>query len=116
MNLKSILKGTALSFIFSAVALIISAVLVYFFVISEQTASIAVFAAIVIGVFISSFGTARANNSKILLNSMSIGVLFSVILLVVASIINKGFVMHTRTLALISAVIASDFIGVMFGK
>ncbi len=116
MNFKAIFKGTILSFAFVCLCLIISAVLVYYNIISERTASIVFFASAIVGVFFTSYGTARANDEKILINSMSVGILFCIILLILSAITNGGLVLHTRTLALMAGVIASAFAGVLFGK
>lgn len=101
---------------FIFVCLVVSTLLVYFNLISERAASIVVFASAIAGVFFSSFGSARANDEKILLNSMSIGVLFCLVLIIISVAINGGFAVHTRLLALMAGIIASSFLGALFGK
>lgn len=116
MNIKSVFKGTLISFLVTFLALFISAVLVYFCLITERTASVIVFAAAVVGVFISAFGAARVNDRRLFFNSVSVAILFALILLITSCIINNSFVFHTRTLALICAVLTSGIAGFLFGK
>lgn len=116
MNIKGVFKGTVLELIIMLLFLLLSAVLVYFNIISTRVASIIVFAGAVIGVFVSSFGIARTSETKILVNAMSVGVLFCIILLICSAIINGELSFHTRTLFLIGSSLASSFIAALFGK
>ena len=116
MNLKSIIKGTALSVIFAVAILFIVAVLVYFNLLSEQSASIVVFGGAMIGIFIGSLGVAKASENKILINSLTVAFLFSLIIIITSLIINHGFELHTRTITLIGSTFAASFLGALFGK
>lgn len=116
MNFKGIFRGTLLTVILTALSLFIGAVLVYFDILTEKTTSIIVFAAAIIGIFISSIGITKTSENKLLLNAMSVALLFSLILFITSLAVNSGFTIHARTGALIGGAFASAFLGVLFGK
>ena len=116
MNFKAIFRGLILALVVAMMSLLIGAVLVYFNVISEKAASIVFFVMIMLGIFLGAFGVVKASESKILVNALSLALIFSVIIIVVSLIVNNGFVMHTRTLTLIGGAFATSFLGALFGK
>lgn len=116
MNFKAILKGTALSLLLVIITLFISAVLVYFNILSEKTASIIVFAMAMIGVFLAALGVAKASERKLLVNALGVAFLFSLIVFISSVIVNNGIALHTRTLTLIGGSFTTAFLGAIFGK
>ena len=116
MNFKGIFRGTLLTMILTALSLFIGAVLVYFDILTEKTTSIIVFAVAIIGIFISSIGITKTSENRLLLNALSVALLFSLILFIASLEVNGGFAMHTRTYALMGGTFASAFLGVLFGK
>ena len=116
MNFRAIFRGTIFSIVPVIATLLVSALLVYFNVISEQTASIIIFAAAILGVFISAFGIVRTNEHKLLLNALGIAFMFALIIFLISLIVNGKPVFHTRTLTLIGAAFLASFLGALFGK
>ncbi len=116
MNFKGIVRGALLSLILVIIALFICAVLVYFNITTEKTASVIVFAVTMLSLFISSFGVVRASDTKLLLNALCVALLFSVVIFITSLIVNQGIALHTRTLTLMGGTFASAFLGAVFGK
>lgn len=116
MNIKGILKGSFLSFLIAAVFLIGGAALTYFNRTDERTASLIVFAGAVIGVFIGALGACKSAESKILLNALSVSLLFAALIVCGSLGINGGFAFHSRTIALLGSVMGAGVLGAMFGK
>ena len=116
MNFKGIFRGTLLAFILVAICLFAGGVLVYYNLLSERTVSVIIFAGAVIGCFLGALGSGRTSESKILFNSLLIGVIFSAILLIVSAIVNGQFQIHTRTAVLILSTLAASFTGALFSR
>ena len=116
MNFKGIFSGTVIAIILVAISLFAGGTLVYYNLLSERMVSTVVFIAAVTGCFLGALGSGRYSESKILLNSMFVGVIFSVLLLIVSAIVNGGFEIHTRTLALMFSALAASFTGALFAK
>ncbi len=116
MNLKAVFKGSFLSVLLVIITLFAGALLVYFNLISETTASIIVFAAAVIGVFIGAYGVSRTSEHNILINALGVALLFSVVVFIISLVVNSGFALHTRTLTLIGGSFAAAFLGALAGK
>ncbi len=116
MNFKGIFRGTLLAFILVAICLFTGGVLVYYNLLSERTVSVIVFAGAVIGCFLGALGSGRTSESKILFNALFIGVLFSLIVIIVSSVVNGGFQLHTRTTVLILSALAASFAGALFSR
>lgn len=116
MNLKAIFRGSLLSIILVVVALFVGATLVYFNLLSEKTVSIIVFFAAILGVFIGAYGVATISEQKLLLNALGVSVGFTLVVLLTSLIVNSGFALHARTVALIGGSFAAAFLGALFGK
>lgn len=116
MNFKSILKSTVIAFVFICICLCVSAALVYYNVIPQQIANIAIFAATVVGTFIGAFIVAKVSDEKVLFNSLAVGILLSVIVFITAIIINNSPSLHPRTLALICSILGASVIGAISGN
>lgn len=116
MNFKAVFKGSFLAFTLVALSLLAGALLVYFNFISEATASIVVFCASAIGVFIGAYGVSKTSEHKVLINALGVALLFGLVVLTISLAVNSGFSIHTRTLALIGGAFAAAFLGALFGK
>lgn len=116
MNFKAVFKGSIFSVLLIIVALFATAMLVYFNVLSETTASIIVFAAAAISVFIAAYGVSKTSEHRILINALSVAFLFSLMVFIISLIVNSGFALHTRTLTLIGGAFAAAFLGALAGK
>ncbi len=116
MNLKGIIKGSIISLITAALFLVISAVLVYFNILSEQTVSTGLFVGIVIGILLGAFIAARNAYSRIIVNSLSVSLLFVLLTLIGSAITNGGLTLHIRTTVLLISTVAAGILGAMLGK
>lgn len=116
MNIKGIIKGLFFAVVITAVFLIAGAALTYFNLIDERATGIIAFAGAAAGVFIGALGAAKTAENKILLNALLVSLLFCLLIFLGTLGINGGFAPHTRTLALLGAVIAAGFLGAVFGK
>ncbi|MDD6763437.1 MAG: TIGR04086 family membrane protein [Clostridiales bacterium] len=116
MNIKGIIRGFFFALIISAALLVAGAALTYFNLIDERTASIIAFAGAAAGVFIGALGAAKTAENKILLNAMLVSLLFCILILFVTLGINGGFTLRTRSITMLSSIMASGFLGAMFGK
>ncbi len=116
MNFKAVFKGSILSIILVVLSLLVGALLVYFNFITEATASIIVFCASAIGVFIGAYGVSKASEHKVLINALGVALTFGLVILIVSLAVNSGFSIHTRTLTLIGGAFAAAFLGALFGK
>lgn len=116
MNVKGIIKGTLLSYIVTAVVLLGGAALVYFNVIEERAASIAVFAGVVIGVFIGAFGAAKAAEGKRLINAFAVGLGFAAVVFIAATAVNGAVGLSARAAALMGSVGAAAVVAAIFSR
>ena len=116
MNIKIILKSTIIAFVIICGIILSSAALVYFNIISQRIATIIVFGAIVAGTFIGAFIAARVCDSKMLLNSLFVGVFTSAILYVLAIILNGTPSFSIKTAALLGSVLASSVVGAIMAN
>ena len=116
MNIKGIFKGTLISYLITALVLSILSILTYLNILSERNASIILFAAAVISVFIGALGCSKASGEKVLLNALSVSVLFCIVLLVISVTVNGGIIFHPRNLSLLGSVFAAGLMGALFGK
>ena len=116
MNLKSIFRGSLLSILLTFFALFIGSTFVYYNLLSEKTVSVIVFCAASFGVFIGSFGVVRTSERRLLLNALSVALIFTLIIIITSISINGKLVFHVRTLALIGSSLFSAFLGALLGK
>lgn len=116
MSFKGIIRGTLFACIIAALIILLSAALTYFSVIDERTASIAVFAGAVGGVFIGALLAAKLSENKVLINALSVSIFFVIILIAASVAVNKGFHIHTRTYAILGSVFAAGILGAIFGR
>lgn len=116
MNIKTILKSTLIAFVIICVFILTTAALVYFNIISQRIATIIVFGGIVTGVFIGAFIAARVCDSKILLNSLFVGILTSAILYIIAIVLNGTPSFSIKTAALFGSILASSVVGAIMAN
>ena len=116
MNIKGIFKGTLFSFIFALIPVFISAMHTYFNSINERTAVIISFAGVVFGAFFASLGCVKASETKLLINSMSLCLVFSLLLFIISAIVNGGIHFDPASLTLYGSIFAAGFLAVLFGK
>lgn len=116
MNIKGIFKGTVFSFILAVIPVFISAILTYFNLINERTAVIISFAGVILGVFFGSLGCVKTSESKLLINSMSLCLVFSLLLFAISAWVNSGIYFDLASLALYGSIFSAGFLAVLFGK
>lgn len=116
MNIKGIFFGTLLAAALAFGAVLISAALVYFNMLSGKSASVAVFISVALGMFIGTYVISKNTEHKKLPNALCSAVLFTLIILIISACLNDGFTLHTRTAALIAAVFGSSVLGTIVGK
>ncbi len=116
MNIKGTAAGTLLAAVFTFLCLLVCALLAYFGIITERTASLIVFFGAAAGIFAGALCAARAAEGKRLLNAMSVSVMFAIIIYIASVSVNGGFALHARTAALLSACGASGIAGALFGR
>ncbi len=116
MNFKGIFRGLILAVVLVILMLFIGAALVYFNVIAEKSAGVAVFITAMVGVFFGAFGVARTSEERLLINAMTVAVLFALFVFIISVGVNGGVILHTRTLTLMGGSILASFLGALFGK
>lgn len=116
MNLKGILKGILCAYIITAVFVLVGAVLTYFNMLDERKISIGIYAGAALGVFLGAFGAAKTSESRILLNSLCVSLIFIAVLLAASFIINGGVALGARTVSVMGGALAAGFMGAVIGK
>ena len=116
MNIKGIIKGTIVSFIVAVLFLVIGSILIYYNLLREQTVSVGLFIGTALGIFLGAFVAAKNAFSRIILNSLSVSLLFILLIVITSISVNGGFALHTRTTILIISTLASGVLGAIFGR
>lgn len=116
MNIKGIIKGAIFALIIAILPVFFSALLTYFNIINERTAVIISFAGVILGVFFGSLGCVKTSEARLLINSMSLCLFFSIILFLISSFINNGIYFDIASLSLYGSIFFAGFLAVMFGK
>lgn len=116
MNIKGILKGTVITYFLVAFFVLIAAALTYFNLLDENKISILIYIGTAVSIFAGSFLAAKTSESRILLNSLAISVIFVMILLTASFIVNNEINTGARTIAIASGAVAAGFLGAVIGK
>lgn len=116
MNLKGILKGTLCAYLITAVFVLAGAALTYFNLLDERRISIGIYAGTALGVFLGALGAAKTSESRILLNSLCVSLIFIAVLLGAAFILNGSAAIGARTVSVIGGALAAGFMGAVIGK
>lgn len=114
MNIKGIVRGILFSYLIAAVFLFAAAAAVYFNLINERVASVAVFIAMLCGAFFGALGAARTAEKKLLFNALAVSLAFSVGITAAAAAVNGGFVMSLRTVMILCGSVGAGAAAAIF--
>ena len=116
MKLRSVVIGFLIAVIFSTAILFILALLSYFTSVDEGIISASVYAGAAVSIFIGALYAARTCGSKILLNSLSVSMIYLAALATISLIIHHGIVFNMHFAAVIASGLGSGFLGAVVGK
>lgn len=114
MNIRGIVRGVLFSYIIAAVFLFAAAAAVYFNLISERVAGVAVYVTMLFGVFFGALGAAKTAERKLLFNALSVSLVFALGVAAVAAMVNGGFVMTLRTALILCGTVGAGAAAAIF--
>lgn len=116
MNIKLTLKSTVISVIIACICLFISGALVHYNLITNKLGSIILFIALLVSSLTGAFISAKVCEEKILLNALFVGVFLSLIIFIMAIVVNNSPAIHPRTLVLMGGIIATSVLGAILAN
>ncbi len=118
MSIKftGILKCTGISALLTVLLVFATALLSYFTNMSETSLTIAVYASVVVSVFLGSFICVKASGGKALIHALITTSLFYAALAAATFVINGAIVPNSHFFTMTAGIFASGILGAVLGK
>ncbi|MBQ3472129.1 MAG: TIGR04086 family membrane protein [Clostridia bacterium] len=116
VNIKAVLRASAISIGLTAVILFIVSLLAYFTSVSDTVITICAYAAVILGVMCGSALIAHGAAEKKLAHVALMCAIFAAVLITVSLILNGRLTFNVHTAGIIGGIIASAFLGAVIGN
>lgn len=116
VNIKAVLRGSAISLALTAAVIFIFSLLAYFTPISDGVITIGAYSAVILGVLIGSALIARAAPEKKLAHVALMCAVFTAVLVAVSFLLNGRIAFNAHTAGILIGIAAAAFLGAVLGN
>ncbi len=113
IELSAILKGTVIALAVTLLFICAAALMAYFALIDDSTATVILFAGVMAGVFFGAVPAVRRSGSKRLLNSLCVGAVYIAVLIAAALALNRGIEFNIHFITLAVGCVGAAFLSAM---
>lgn len=116
VNIKAVLKGSAISLAITIVILFVLSVLAYFTNLSDTIVIVGAYAAIILGVMTGAVLISRGAPEKKLMHVALLCSVFTAVLVAVSFIMNGGITFNGHTAGIVGGIVGAAFLGAIIGN
>ena len=116
VNIKAVLRGSAISLALTAAIIFIFALLAYFTQISDGVITIGAYSAVILGVMCGSALIAHGAPEKKMAHVALMCAVFTAVLIALSFILNGRIAFNAHTAGILGGIIAAAFLGAVIGN